>query len=431
MADTNYRSDGAAHPLDNLAFDLTPEELKIIGYFAQGQKHSIASQNLKLEYTETSIRLSNSNCKLLGISKQVNQWQRKVLVSNNSVYRSSLVAALTASGFITKQKSSHPEFTEHHYYQIPDGYKLNYTESIELWKIWWNNKRYQLNAPSPPIDVLIFSKGDWYSVQDLQPKQGSFILKTAKKETNVDPEEYVVWINQAESNFVVPPHFRSLQQPSVQLDSNRLSEGNIPTEVLLPTVQPMAQLELPVDRRSLNVGEITTDSAHRPSLSDRGYINELPEPEEDLDLESYLSTFNTEDSEDIDRIEGIYNIGELLSGNNMLDDVTPPPPPRRLTSLPSPASAQIGSSPVEPPASPEQPVTASIPVQPILSILQRQALLKGKAIHVLATYLQEGDRITQTEVLKNAQGQEINRKVTKIQRGCPSWAIDQIKKVES
>jgi hypothetical protein len=127
MADTNH--------IPDRILKLTDEEFQIMGYFVQGQKHSISSENLKLEYTDTSIRLSDRAGKLIGISKQVNQWQRKVLITNNSVYRQSIVAALQAAGCIDRQKSSHPEFTEHHFYQLPEYYKLNYTETIELWKV--------------------------------------------------------------------------------------------------------------------------------------------------------------------------------------------------------------------------------------------------------------------------------------------------------
>ena len=50
-------------------------------------------------------------------------------------------------------------------------------------------------------------------------------------------------------------------------------------------------------------------------------------------------------------------------------------------------------------------------------------------MNALNTYLNEGDPIVRTEVLKNAQGQEINRKTTKIHRACPNWAIDLTKKI--
>jgi hypothetical protein len=407
MADTNH--------IPDRTLNLAAEEIQIIGYFVQGQKHSISSQNLKLEYTETSIRLSDRDGKLLGISKQVSQWQRKVLISNNSVYRPSVIEALTALGFITKQKSSHPEFTEHHFYQIPDAYKLNYTETIELWKVWWNNKRYQLNLPKPPIDVLTFTKGNWYLVRDLQPKQGNFIIRTERGEIVVEPDEYVVWIDAIASKQV---ELKSLQlAPSFALTAS----------------PPTASISVPLDTTLLsgrNLAATATSPARlevaHPTLASTPVVTQL----EDIDLESYLNTFNTEDTEDVDRIEGIYNIGELLGDNKaIVEDVLPAAPvaanlPQAVV-VDESVTAEV-SPPVEPVASPIAP-----PPEPLLSIPQRQAALKRKAMDVLMGYLQEGDRITHTEVLTNAQGQELNRKITKIQRGCPRWAIDQIKQLDS
>ena len=403
MADTNH--------IPDRTLNLTTEELQIIGYFVRGQKHSISSQNLKLEYTETSIRLSDIDGKLIGISKQVNQWQRKVLIANNSEYRQPLVSALMELGFINRQKSSHPEFTEHHYYQLPESYQLNYTETIELWKVWWNHKRYQLNLPKPPIDVLTFTKGNWYLIRDLQPKQGTFIIRTERGEIAIEPDEYIVWID-----AISDPH----------IDAKLSVSDSLPL-----TPPPSASISAVFDRL------------------DNGRDAERDRPEE-IDLESYLNTFNTEDAEDIDRIEGIYNINELLSGNQIFEDILPPAPAPQPVEITPPVPVAQGpdpsvAAPVAPTVSLEvsvaplvaptvslEPIVASpAPTLPLLSISQRQAALRDKAMQVLATYLEDGDRITRTEILKNGQGQELNRKIVKIQRGCPSWAIEQIAQLQS
>ena len=47
----NASTSAAANPQDNRRFNLTAEEIEIIGYFVRGQKRSISSKNLKLEYT--------------------------------------------------------------------------------------------------------------------------------------------------------------------------------------------------------------------------------------------------------------------------------------------------------------------------------------------------------------------------------------------
>lgn len=407
MTDTNYRpvdignslTSGIPNPLGNRSLNSMIKESELIEYFVQGQKQSVSSSKLKLEYTETSIRLSNSQAQLVGISKQVNKWQRKVLVSNKFADRHAIIESLVAAGFIARQKSSHPEFGEYHYYQVPDGYHLRYTEVMQLWRTWWHNKRYQLNVASAPIDLLIFNKGNWYPVKDLQPKQGSFILLTARGEISIEAAEYIVWIDSTEQPL----------SPGSEQDTIHEREDNQPKSIL------------------------TTDELSYTSIPARtSSIKWVPEPEEYIDLEAYLSTFNTEDTEDVDRIEAIYHIDQLLGDPNILDSVPPPSPrPTKFSAQPSVESNSDQTAPsLLPPAVNSQPLDSQpAPVQSSLSITERQAALKLKAINVLATYLQSGDSIVRTEVLKNAQGLEINRKVTKIQRGCPNWAIDQIQKM--
>jgi hypothetical protein len=411
MANTNDTSvgvgtrlaSGITDPLGNRSLNPMIKESEIIGYFVQGQKQAVASSNLKLEYTETSIRLSNNNAQLIGISKQVNKWQRKVLVSNKFADKRTIVQALLAAGFIARQKSSHPEFAEYHYYQVPDGYHLHYTEVMQLWRTWWHNKRYQLNVASAPVDLLIFNKGNWYPVKDLQPKQGSFILLTARGELSIEAAEYIVWIDSAAQTLPT-----GSEQDTIDETSNYHHRN-----------------------RSLST---TTDLSYGSTSTHKDAIDWVPEPDEYIDLEAYLSTFNTEDSEDVDRIEGIYNIDALLSGNNILDSVPPPAP--KPTKIPAQPPVKSNSErtpplPVAPVVNSKLPASNPTSNQPPLSIAQRQAALKIKAMNVLTAYLQNGDLLVRTEVLKNAQGEEINRKTTKIQRGCPNWAIDQINQISS
>jgi hypothetical protein len=366
MADINYTSDRDPN--------LTTQELEIIGYFAQGQKRSISSRNLKLEFTETSIRLSNTNGKLIGISKQTNEWQRKVLIANDSIYRDQIVEILLARSYIRRHRSSHPDFTEYHYYRVPKGYQLQYTETIQLWRAWWHDKRDRLNAPNASIDMPIFTKGNWYQVRDLQPKQGNFTIQTAIGAINYAPEDYIVWLERSSTSAVQP--------------------------VARTTPNPQPSTSAPTQSQSLAASEPSASLA-------------------DLDLESYLNTFDTENTGDIDRIEGIYNISELLSS---------------VSTGEVPAPAVTPSTPSETPETVEPPLRrASDPAalsSSSITLVRQPQSLKQKAIEVLARYLEEGDIVTLTEVVTNADGNEIERKITTIQKGCPRWAIELIQKLD-
>jgi hypothetical protein len=421
---------------------LTAELDMIIGYFVRGHKQLISTQGLKLEYTDTSIRLSDRDNRLVGISKQVNQWQRKVLLSHKSEYREQIVQAALQLGFITKQKSAHPEFSEHHYYEVPDGYQLKYTEVIELWKVWWHNKRYQLNVPNPPIDVLTFTKGKWYSIRDLQPKQGNFIIRTERGEIAIEPEDYVVWLQSKSLPSSEPKSLTPSQL--LLLDRQQIRATNSPLSIELDRQsEPSIAIEVPISgpippAGSTKAGSASLNTSAAKSVMANRQIDEC-EAYEDVDLESYLSTFNTEDAEDIDRIEGIYHIDELLSDSVVKQDNVPPATATvesiEQPATPQPPTATLPSSTPQSPTDPSTPPTAtaesSIPDRSLPSLSQRQADLKTKAIEVLAKYLQEGDTIVHTEVLRNALGQEVNRKVSTIQRGCPGWAIERVQQLIS
>jgi hypothetical protein len=437
--------------------NLTIEELEIIGYFARGQKYSFSTKNLKLDFTDTSIRLSDRQGKLLGISKQTNEWQRKVLVGNNSNYNAKIVEVLTERGFIAKQKSSHPDFTEYHHYKIPNGYKLNYTKVLQLWKVWWKNKcdslserlHQGLHHRNSIVDPLIFSKGSWQQIKDLQPQQEHFLLQMVNGEPIVCAEDWVVWIDK----FQPPPISLSPQSNLENISTKILprktsdsSTSNMPTQIITPPTTPVSPLKMPKKDKS-DIDLVTDD--------------------EDIDLEIYLSTFNTEDAEDVDRIEGIYNIGELLSDLTPEPDVSIPSskstptirlevkvidnPADRHPIIDVPVSMQPNSAPIAPPPPPKSPKlihtppaqianplapspqestlepsvsSSSIQSTSMLSIAEQKRLLKVKAFETLSKYLREGDCTTHTETIKNTQGEVINRKTTEIQRGCPNWAID-------
>ncbi len=439
--------------------NLTIEELEIIGYFARGQKYSFSSQNLKLDFSKTSIRLSDREGKLLGISKQANQWQRKVLVSNDSHYSPKIIEVLNEKGFIAKEKSSHPDFAEYHYYQVPDGYKLNYTKILQIWKIWWKHKcdsiseklHQGIHGQTPIIEPLIFSKGSWHQIQNLQPQQEHFLLQIVNGEPMICAEDLLIWIDK-------------LPTPSIQLSSQ-------PTSEHIPSVQPN-----PITVSKSSRSNMQTQMVNSPivpisplQMPKKDQIDPNPQHHEDLALEVYLSTFNTEDTEDVDRIEGIYNIDELLVDTIPTNDVLPAPLKSKSTmrlevkvidtpadNLPipeSPIEIQPKSAQIVPPPPPKAPnlmptakVSSQNPVIPSSKVsvsepsvsssstelsstllnAQPKKILKIKAFETLSKYLMEGDRVTHTETIKNTQGEVINRKTIEIQRGCPSWAINLI-----
>jgi hypothetical protein len=74
------------------------------------------------------------------------------------------------------------------------------------------------------------------------------------------------------------------------------------------------------------------------------------------------------------------------------------------------------------------PVVMATPPAPNEVLNNLKNTIKLKALARLVDYLNDGEKIVNTEILKDNQGQVISTRVTEIQRGCPRWVIEQVKK---
>jgi hypothetical protein len=398
--------------------EVTAAELDIIKHFVQGKKRALSTATLKLEYSDKAVRLTDVQGRLLGISNQINEWQQKILLSHKSKYTTAIQQILLDRGFVASQKSLHPDFDEYHHYQLPKGYKLNYTEALQLWKVWWNSKRYQLNSPTLQVDVLVFNKNNWYPIQDLRPNQGNFVLKTPIGEMMIPATDRVVWVDRGEVTDAKTPSSQESQPPTTP------PPPPPPKQIVIQIVQSPQPGNVPNSTMTTEILPVEPEVTKTPEPP----IGDEPDRIADIDLEEYLNTFDTDDSEDVDRIEGIFNIDELLSEQLLTEDstiedlFTPSTPTAPVVVA---QSGQITSEVV--PATPPTP-TDSIPINPsapMLSPSERKQALKIKALQVLTHYLQQGEEINTQETIKTPQGEILQGKNITIKRGCPPWAIQQ------
>jgi hypothetical protein len=74
------------------------------------------------------------------------------------------------------------------------------------------------------------------------------------------------------------------------------------------------------------------------------------------------------------------------------------------------------------------PIIMATPSAPNEVLNNLKNTIKLKALARLVDYLNDGEKIVNTEILKDNQGEVISTKITEIQRGCPRWVIEQVKK---
>ena len=93
------------------------------------------------------------------------------LIKYDSPYREVLNLILLESNFLPISKSEQQGFFEYKRFDVPAGYKLNWTEAQTLWKIWWPSQKRK-DAAGIQLDILIYQKNQWYPIQDIVGTEG-------------------------------------------------------------------------------------------------------------------------------------------------------------------------------------------------------------------------------------------------------------------
>jgi hypothetical protein len=184
--------------------ELSAADIELIENFVLGKKKTIpqsgrlanAAAHLQVEYSDKAMKLLDRRGGLVAVSKQVNEWQQKVLLNNQvEGYMSVLCATLERHDFVAARKSRHPDYVEYSKYQTPEGYKLQYQPAHVMGRAWL--ERYARSSGVQSRSLLVFQGGNWFPIQELKIDQRTLQLRTLLGETIVDSNDYLVWIEQS------------------------------------------------------------------------------------------------------------------------------------------------------------------------------------------------------------------------------------------
>jgi hypothetical protein len=316
---------------------LTKPDLDTIEQFVQGKKKAIAGSSLRIEYIDNAIKLFDAQKVTIAISKQVSEWQQKVLLyRHGGEYFTALVARMTAHGFLAAQKSRHPDFAEYSKYQVPSGYLLQYKPASDLGQKWLERQSRKESKQSQ--GPLVFQGNNWYPIQELKIERNIMQLRTLVGEVSINPGDSIVWIEST---------------------ATQTAAANEPT----PPSTPTKSKSLAVD-------------TFAPALSP----TDLPEtPAADM-KQATLPELDYQQT------------AELTAAWK-----TP------ILSAPA-ANAQTTET-----------------------IANLKQSIKLKALARMVDYLNDGEVVVTTEVLKNGHDQVISTKTVEVKRSCPRWVIEQVR----
>jgi hypothetical protein len=318
---------------------LPQPDLDSIEQFVRSKKKSIAGSSLRIEYIDNAIKLFDAQKVTIAISKQVSEWQQKVLLYRHAgECFNVLVDRLTQQGFLASKKSRHPDFAEYSKYQVPSGYLLQYQSASLLGQTWL--ERQSRMGASHNQGPLVFQGNNWYPIQELKIERNIMQLRTLVGEMSIDTQDLIVWI-----------------------------ESTAPQS--LPVAEPA-----PPPKKQMTAASAQTLSATDFPENPTSAMKQKALPELDTSLTAELTAaWKT----------------PILN--------TPPAPQK----------------------------TAAGDFCQTETIANLKQTIKLKALARMVDYLNDGEVIVSTEVLKNGHDQIISTKTIEVKRSCPRWVIEQVR----
>ena len=233
----------AYHPLAKKVSPIL-DDTRLIQRFSEGETQLLANQNLRLEFSCNAVQLTTRKGELIGILKP--KEKNFCLIKQSSKYWEIIHKTLLDKSFIPLGESEQQKgFFEYQQYEVPKGYKINYTEAGFLWKIWWPSQRRKNNYQIQ-LSIIVFTKDKWYPIQEIAFVDGIFYIKTLIGEMTLGFTDKVVWLNKLDQEVKSPAV--SLNQVS-ETATQPVAEDSYPRHVLEknPMVPPPLAAKLEVE----------------------------------------------------------------------------------------------------------------------------------------------------------------------------------------
>ncbi len=256
--------------------ELSAADIELIENFVRGKKKTITAAHLQVEYSDKAMKLLDRRGGMVAVSKQVNEWQQKVLLNNQvEGYMSVLCATLERHDFVAARKSRHPDYVEYSKYQTPEGYKLQYQPAHVMGRAWL--ERYARSSGVQSRSLLVFQSGNWFPIQELKIDQRTLQLRTLVGETVVDSSDYLVWIEQSPDTMAqaVPAKPKSAQRrnsSATPIDLGMEEETiYVPEDSLSDLTQEIAALQMATPAPSsseMATNKNTSENTSEPAMPD-------------------------------------------------------------------------------------------------------------------------------------------------------------------
>ncbi|WOD40556.1 hypothetical protein [Nodosilinea sp. E11] len=168
------------------------DDLTLLQWFVSGDATLEANQSLRIQPANNLRQLMSRRGSLLATAYDA-ALPPRIEVRPNTDYTGVLHQILLDHHFIPTGQGKERQVIDYAHYPIPDGYRIVYGPSRQLWKLWWSHAS-RLRDRQLQFDLFVLVKQQWYPVREIAINSGTLYIDTLRGETVHHGDDMMVWL---------------------------------------------------------------------------------------------------------------------------------------------------------------------------------------------------------------------------------------------
>lgn len=194
-----------------------------VSSYLSGRSTLLSNSDLRVEPISDTLQLLAKTEGLVATAKLSGD-RRFTSIRYKSSFWAQLHEAMIGQKCLPIRKSKISGFYEYEPIEVPENYRVHFTDSLDLLQTWWSYKKN--DRVQSLMQLLILHRDTWYPISNLICEQGTLTIQTSGQEMQMYPLDMLVWLQKIEQ-----PALPTTPKPIPQPLENRV-------QITPPAAQP-------------------------------------------------------------------------------------------------------------------------------------------------------------------------------------------------
>jgi len=173
-----------------------------VSSYLSGHSALLSNSDLRIEPISDTLQLLAKTEGLVATAKLAGE-QRFTSIRYKSSFWPQLHEAMVKQQCLPIRQSKIAGFYEYEPVEIPDHYRVHFTDSLDLLQTWWSYKKNDKQLAL--MSLLILHRGIWYPIRDVNCEHGTLCIETSGYQAQIYPLDMLVWLQKVEQPALPAP----------------------------------------------------------------------------------------------------------------------------------------------------------------------------------------------------------------------------------